>query len=112
LRDGARVVSGNSSCVHDALEPGVELLIEVGEGRERSRSEERFSDVSNFSLHAALFVAARDAHRGGREVIVPGELEDARMESDEISLSLEHDTFQIIVEHRPRNTVEPLEGST
>src|SRR5207244_7240945 len=40
LRDGTRVVSGNSSCVHDALEPCVELLIEVGEARARSSSEE------------------------------------------------------------------------
>ncbi len=69
LGDGAGGVSGNATTVDDAIDPGVELLIEIRKGRERARREEGLAEVADPSLDAALFVAARDADGGGSEVI-------------------------------------------
>jgi hypothetical protein len=109
MRDGAGVFAGNTTSVNDALDPRIELPIELGDRRDRARSEERFSKVADPSLDPGFFVAPRDADGRGSEVIVAGKLEDARMEANEVALPLEDDAFQIIVQHGARHPTDPLE---
>src|SRR5690349_7666334 len=89
--------------MHHAVDPGVELAIEIGERSIGAGCEEGFTDVSNTTLGATFFISTRDGDRLGREVIVPSELEDAIVKTDEVALALKHDALQVIVQDGSRD---------
>jgi hypothetical protein len=66
---------------------------------------------SDGSFHAAFFVAARHRYGTGFVTIVPGEVEQGRVEADRVAVALQHGAAQIVVQNNPRNTVPCGEGS-
>ena len=96
--------------MHDTLDPGVELLIEVLERAEATGGEERFANVAYATLDARLLISACHGDRLGCEVVVTGDLEYSRMKSDEVTLPLEYDTLQIVVEYGARHAAQPLKS--
>ncbi len=67
----------HAALVHDAIDPSIELAIQIGKRAIGASREEGLSNVANTTLGPPLFIAARDGDGLGREVVVPGELEDA-----------------------------------
>lgn len=98
------------ACRSDALGPVDDLLVEVGDTREGTGGEEGVAKVLDRALDLALLVAAIGSAWLGREVIVPGELEDPRIESDVLADALEDDALEVVVEERPRHAAEGLKG--
>ena len=93
----------------DALDPVGELLVEVVDGGEPARGEEAVAQVLDRALHLALLVAAVRRARHRREVIVPGALEDLRVEADVLADAFDDDALEVVVEDPPRHAAEPLE---
>ena len=79
-------------------DPLGELGIEVVDGGEAARGEERVAEVLDHPLDAAFLVAAGDGARLRGEVVVAGKLEQARVEADVLAESLEDDAFQVVIE--------------
>jgi hypothetical protein len=105
--DGALVgVAGDEAGIRDALDPVVELGVEIVEGVKRACGEEGITQVADGALDAPLFVApcAGDGSRG--KVVVTGKLEKAGIESDHVPDALEHDGLQVVVE---KAAGDPLE---
>src|SRR5690606_19401122 len=75
-------IGGHEPRALHPLDPRVELGVEIVERAKRTSGEEGFAEIANASLDAALLVAARDCARLGREVVVAGEIEDARVKPD------------------------------
>src|SRR4051812_12575414 len=79
VSDGPLCVMGDRPSVCDIRDPFLQLRVEVGQARESPRDEERMAQVLNGSLHVSLLVAPVRCAGLGREVVVPCELENARM---------------------------------
>ena len=110
LDDQFFALARHAALVHDAVDPGIELAIEIGERAVGAGCEEGFSDVANTTLGPTLFITTRNGDGLGCEVIVPSELEDAIVKTDEIALTLQHDAFQVVVQDGPRNAAQLVES--
>ena len=75
----------------------------------KERGEEGITQIADASLDAPLLVSAGDGARLGSEVIVTGELEEARIKSDELSLALKDGALEIVVQDGPRHAAERRE---
>ena len=53
---------------------------------------------------------ARDGDGLGREMTVPGQLQDLRVKPNQVALSLQHDALEIVVEHRARHASQSIEA--
>ena len=102
-------ITGHEASALDLVEPRRELLVEILDGTKRSGLEEGLAQVAHATLDAPLLVATRDGARLGGEVVVPGELEDARVEADEFAAALEDGALQVVVQDRPRHAAERFE---
>src|SRR2546428_2065706 len=80
------------------------------EGGKAAGGEEGVAQVLDHPLDLALLVAAVRRAGLGREVIVPGQLEQARMEADVIADPLQDDALEIVVQEGPRHPAERGEG--
>ena len=103
-------VGGDGPAALHPNDPGVELGVEVVDGVERPRGEEGFAEITHPPLDATLLIAARYGARLWREVVVTGKVEDPGMESNEVSLTLEHGALQVVVKDGARDTSEGVEG--
>jgi len=83
--------------VRDLGDPTRELRIEIFDGRESSRGEERVTEVLDLALDFPFFVSAVRRARLGREVVVAGEVEDPRVKPNVIASALEDDALEIVV---------------
>jgi hypothetical protein len=101
-RQGARV--------GDVADPAGELAVEVVERAEAPGGEEGVAEVLDHPLDLALLVRAIRRAGLGRVVIVPGQLEHARVEADVIADAVEDDALEIVVEDRPRDAPQSREG--
>src|SRR6202453_206800 len=97
-------IGGDLAPTLHAVDPRVELGIEVIDGVERSCSKEGFAKIAHASLDAALLIASRHGAGLWREVVVTGEVEDAGMESNEIPLALEDGALEVVVQDRTRDS--------
>src|SRR6266545_2693300 len=101
---------GHGAGVRGLGDPGGELGVEIVEGGNAAGGEEGVAQVLDHPLDLALLVAAVRRAGLGREVIVPGQLEQARMEADVIADSLQDDALEIVVQEGPRHPAERGEG--
>src|SRR5690606_15063605 len=81
-RDGLIALLGMAALVRHRVAPVRKLRVQIVEVTKRARREEGVAQVLDLALDLALFVGARGGAGPGREVIVPGELEEARMKVD------------------------------
>jgi hypothetical protein len=87
-----------------------ELSVEVVDGGEAARGEERVAEVLDRPLDAAFLIAAGDGARLRGEVVVAGELEQAGVEADVLAEALEDDAFQVVVEQDAGDAAQGGEG--
>jgi hypothetical protein len=92
LRDRLIAVLGMRPLMGNLVAPAPKLGVEVVDIGKRPRGEERVAEVLNLSLDLPFLIAAprRAGPRG--EVIVPRELEQARMKSNCAALPFEDGT--------------------
>ena len=95
-------IAGHGALMRGVGDPLGELGVEVVDGGEAARGEERVAEVLDHPLDAAFLIAAGDGARLRGEVVVAGELEQARVEADVLAEALEDDTFQVVVEQDAR----------
>ena len=92
------------------LAPAPELGVEVGDIAEAARGKEAVPEEAQLALDPSLLVAPADGTGAGEEVVVAGELEQARMEFDGAPLAGEHRALEVVVEEHPRGALEVGEG--
>src|SRR5262245_27387376 len=103
-------VAGDEAGVSRALNPILELRVEILDGSEGASGEEGVAQVLNRALDLALLVATRHGAGLGSEVVVAGELEELGVEAEEIPIALEDGAFKIVIEERARHASKRLEG--
>jgi len=105
LGDAAGVVFRAASIGGLAAAPGVGLGVEIVDILEDPGGKERVPHEPYGSFHPSFFVAAR--HRDGTRLvtIVPGEVEQGRVEADRVTVPLQHGAAQIVVQNDPRDAV-------
>ena len=108
--DALLAAAGHGPGVGDLGDPVGQLRVEVGHGGEGARGEERVAEEADHALDAALFIPAGHRAGLGGEVVVAGELEQARMEADVIADALEDDALQVVVEDDAGHAPERGEG--
>ena len=108
--DGLVALLGMAPLVRDRVAPVRELRVEIVEVAERARGEEGVAQVLDLPLDLALFVGARRRAGPGREVIVPGELEEARMKVNRAALAIEHRALEIVVDQDPGTAAQGVDG--
>ena len=109
-RAAATLLARHGARVGHVGDPGRELRVQIGDGGERARREERVAEEADEALDTALLIAARDRTRLGGVVGVTGELEPVGMKADVIPHALEHDAFQIVGEDDAGHAAEGGEG--
>jgi hypothetical protein len=81
LGDGAVALLGMRALMGDRVAPGAKLRSDRRHYK-RADGKERVPEVLNMPLDFSLLVPRPGRTRPGREVIVPGELEQPRMKAD------------------------------
>ena len=76
--------------MRDVVAPAPELGIEIVDIAKGPRGEEGIAEVADLPLDFPLLIAAAGRARPRREVIVAGEVEQARMKSNRGALAFEH----------------------
>ena len=102
-------VGGDEPGALNAIDPRVELGVEVVDGSEGSGGEEGFAKVAHAPLDASFLVAARDGAGLWCEVVVTGQLENAWMKANKLAFALEHGALEIVVEDGARHATEGRE---
>src|SRR5215471_2922157 len=92
----ARGIAGPGALMSDLVAPCQGLAVEVLQSQEGTRGEEIGTDVLNGSFDAPFLVTSGRAARTRGEMIVSGELQEARMEMDGITATFEHHTAEVI----------------
>jgi hypothetical protein len=83
--------------MRDVVPPALELGVEILDIDKRARRKEGVTQILDLSLDFPLLVPPRRRTRPWREVVMPGELEQAGMKADGGAGALEHRTAQIVV---------------
>ena len=86
--DRARGIAGDAPGMGDGVAPVDELPVQVLDIPEGAGGEERLAEVANRPLHAAFFMGRPDRTGARDEVVVPAQLEQARVEADGVPLPL------------------------
>src|SRR5215471_9870042 len=95
LRDRARGIAGPGALMGDLVAPLQGLAVEVLQSQEGTRREEIGTDVLNGPFHAPFLVPSGRAARTRGEMIISGELQEARVEVDGITATLEHHAAEV-----------------
>ena len=111
LANAEGLLIGTAPIGSQAVAPSLSLGIEVVEIDERAGGKEAVADITDGALDPALLIAARDGHGSGLEPIVSGELEEGGVKADGVSLALQHDALEIVVEEDPWHAVPGGEGA-
>ena len=98
VADADIALSRTSPIRRHAAAPSVSLSIEVIQINKFAGREEARADVLNRSLNPAFLVAARHCDRARFVAIMCGELEQRRVEVDDIALTFQHGAAQIVIE--------------
>ena len=110
LRHRLVALVGMAPLMGDRVAPLDKLRMQVVEVAEGPGGEEGVAQVLDLPLDLALLIGARGRARTGREVIVAGQLQQARMKVDRAALAIEHRGFQIVVLDRARAAAQRGEG--
>src|SRR5215467_4207560 len=102
LRDSARGIAWPGALMSDLVAPFQGLAVEVLQSQERTRREETGTDVLNGPFDAPFLVTSGRAARMRGEMIVSGELQEARVEVDGVTVTLEHHAAEVIGCQVPR----------
>src|SRR6202044_1553047 len=94
----------------DALDPVVQLGIEIVEGAECAGGEEGIAQVADGALDASFLISAGGGHRPWGKVVVACKLEQTGIETNDVPHALEHGGFQVVVEKAARHPSERGEG--
>ncbi len=95
-----------------ALDPRPELLVEIVDVIEATCSEEGVAKILNGTLDLPLLVASIRSTRLRREVVVTRKLEQTRVVPHMLTVALEHDALEIVVQERAWDAAELLEGKS
>jgi hypothetical protein len=88
--DGALVgIAGHEAGVRDALNPIVELRVEIVERAERAGGKEGIAEVANGALDTAFLISPRWSDRPWRKVVMAGKVEKAGIETNDVAHALE-----------------------
>ena len=93
--------------VRDLVAPAAKLGIEIVGIAKGPRRKERMAEVLDLSLDLALLIAAPRRTRLGREAVVPGQFQQARMKLNRRAPSIEDRAPQVVIHQR---TGDPPEG--
>jgi hypothetical protein len=103
-------IAGDPPGVGHRVAPLGELGIQVVHVAEGPRREERVAQVADRAFDAAFFPGRPDGTGAGHAVIVPAQLEQARVEADGVALPLEDGAFQVVVQDDAGHTPQRLKG--
>ena len=106
LGHGPRGIAGDAPRVGHRVAPVDELGIQIVHIPERPRREERVAQVADRPFDAAFFPGRRDRAGTRDEVVVPAQLEQARVEADGVALPFEDGAFQVVVEDDSRHALK------
>ncbi len=109
LRDGLIARLGMRPLMGDLVAPAPKLGVQVVDIGKRPRGKEGVAEVLNLSLDFAFLIPPPRRAGPRREVIVPGELEQARMKPNRAALPFEHRTAEVVVDEGPRGSAQRLE---
>src|SRR2546422_170365 len=107
--DGVRSVLGALALGGGSPTPLSCLPVEVGQIREGARRKESIPYEAYGALATSLLVSPSHGHGARREAIVSGKFEKERVEADRFIDTLEDGTFQIVIQHVPRNRTKGAE---
>ena len=89
---------GMAPLMGDVVPPAAKLGVEVVEVTKRPGRKERVAEVLDLALDFPLLIARSRRTGPGREVIVPRELEQARVKLNRRAPPVEHGTAEIVVD--------------
>jgi hypothetical protein len=95
--------------VTDVVQPRRELGVNILDAGKATRLEERLAEVMDGFFDFSLFVAPVWGAGLRSEVVVSGQLEDPRVIPHELSIALEHDRLEIVIEKLSWRTPKRLE---
>ena len=101
LRDGLIAVLGMGTLMRNLLAPATKLRVQIIDIRKRPRGKERIAEVLDLALDFAFFIGPSGCARPRGKMIVPGELEQARMKPNGAALAFEHRTAEVVVDQGP-----------
>jgi len=110
LRDRACGIARPWALMSDLVAPLQGLAVEVLQSQEGTGREEIGTDVLNGPFDAPFLVPSGRATRTCGEMIVRGELQEARVEVDGITATLEHHTAEIIGRQVPGGAAPIVKG--
>ena len=96
--------------MREVVPPAVKLRVEVVEVAKRPRRKEGVAKILNLALDLSLLVPAGRGAGPGREVIVPGQLEQARVKLNRGPAPIEHGTAQVVIDQGSGHAAQGLEG--
>ena len=106
LGDGLIALLGMRALMRDVVAPAAKLRVQVVDIGKRPRGKERIAEVLNLALDLAFFVRPSGRARPRGKMIVPGELEQARMKPNGTALAFEDGTAQVVVDQGPGHASE------
>ena len=109
LRDRLVAVLGMRTLMRDLVPPALKLRVEIVDIAKRPRREEGIPEVPDLALDLALLISARRRTGSDRKMIMPRELEQARVEADRGPLALKHGGLEIVV-HQGSRDAQHVEG--
>ena len=101
---------GMAPLMGDVVPPAAKLGVEVVEVTKRPGRKERVAEVLDLALDFPLLIAPSRRTGPGREVIVPRELEQARVKLNRRAPPVEHGTAEIVVDQGPGTAAQGREG--
>src|SRR5262249_40020331 len=103
-------IAGDEARVGNALDPALELGVEILDAGEGASGEEGVTQVLNRAFDLAFLIATGDCAGFGSKVVVTGQFEQLGVETVEIAIALEDSALKIVVEDRARGAAERLKG--
>ncbi len=110
LRHRLVALLGMRTLMGDVVSPALKLRVEIVDIAKGAGGKERVAEVADLPLDFAFLIAAGGRAGPDREMVMPGEFEQPRVEADRGPLAFEHGTFQVVVHQGPRGSAEDLEG--
>lgn len=90
--------------------PGIGLGIEIGQVDKAAAGKEGLSDVADGPLNAPFLISSVHRHGPWLIAVMPGEMQQRRVESDRLALSLQDGALEIVIEENSRQAGPGREG--
>ena len=97
LGDGLIALVGMWALMRDIVAPAAKLRVQVVDIGKRPRRKERITEVLNLVLDLAFFIGSSGRARPRGKMIMPSELEQARMKPNGTPLTFEDRTPKVVV---------------